>query len=402
VIRGRIAALLGILLVALSLRTAVASLSPIADQVSHDVPLSALTLGVIGAAPPIIFALAGFFVPRLVRALGLDATILVASITMTVGLLLRALAPNTVVLVVSTVIALIGAGIGNITLPPAVKRYFPDRIAPLTSAYSVLLSIGTALPALLAVPVATGLGWRASLAVWFVVAAFGIAPWIVSAVSQRRIARAAVADADVVPPEVVGRMSRSGIAWAIAVTFAVSSINVYAAFAWLPKLLVQTAGQSPGAAGALLSLYAIMGLPVSLLIPFLATRVRPVGILIFTGVVGFVASDIGLIFAPAAAPILWILLGGVGQLLFPLSLYLINARTRTHAGSAALSGFVQAIGYTIAVLSPILFGLFEQWTGGWTVSLVFLMVLTLIAVPAGFVLSRPHFVEDDLTRRITS
>ena len=398
-IRGRIAALLGILLVGLSLRTVVASLSPIAGQVAHDVPLSALALGIIGAAPPIVFALAGFLVPRLVRAVGLDVALLLATIAMSVGLLARALAPNPAVLIASTVLALIGAGIGNIMLPPAVKRYFPDRIAPLTSAYAVLLSVGTALPALLAVPVATGFGWRASLAVWFVVALFAVAPWIINAVRQRRASVRAAASDDIVEtePAIEGRMVRSSIAWAIAISFAVSSINVYAAFAWLPKLLVQTAGVNAAEAGALLSLYAIIGLPISLFIPFLATRIRPIGILIMIGVAGFVLSDLGLIFVPTVAPAVWIVLGGVGQLLFPLSLYLINARSRTHAGSVALSGFVQATGYSIAVLSPILFGLFEQWTGGWTVSLVFLMVVTLVAVPAGIALSKPHFVEDQLS-----
>ena len=40
-----------------------------------------------------------------------------------------------------------------------------------------------------------------------------------------------------------------------------------------------------------------------------------------------------------AAPWLWAIIAGLGPATFPLGLTLINLRTRTPAGSAALSGF---------------------------------------------------------------
>ena len=49
---GRTAALLGILLIALNLRTIVAALSPILNLVERDVPLNPVVIGIIGAAPP--------------------------------------------------------------------------------------------------------------------------------------------------------------------------------------------------------------------------------------------------------------------------------------------------------------------------------------------------------------
>ncbi len=53
-----------------------------------------------------------------------------------------------------------------------------------------------------------------------------------------------------------------------------------------------------------------------------------------------------------AAPILWVVVIGLGPSTFPMSLTLIKLRTRTHAGSAALSGFTQGIGYTVACVGP--------------------------------------------------
>jgi CP family cyanate transporter-like MFS transporter len=86
-------------------------------------------------------------------------------------------------------------------------------------------------------------------------------------------------------------------------------------------------------------------------------------------------------------------------LLFPLSLVLINQRTRTHNGSVALSGFVQGVGYIIAAASPLAFGILYQGSGSWTLSILMLAVVTLAAIPAAIILSRHRYLEDDLATR---
>lgn len=50
---GRTLALIGIILVAINLRTAVAAVSPIASEIRADFPMSRAMLGLIGALPPI-------------------------------------------------------------------------------------------------------------------------------------------------------------------------------------------------------------------------------------------------------------------------------------------------------------------------------------------------------------
>jgi len=399
---GRTAALLGILLVALNLRTVVAALSPISKLVSHDVPLNAVVIGVIGAAPPLMFALAGLITPAISRRLGLEFLLLVAVGAMLVGQLTRALAPNSAILVLGTAVALLGAGVGNVLLPPLVKRYFPDRLTQITSLYVVLISFSTSLPALAAVPVATAFGWRASLGVWAALALTAVVPWIIAARAHARalrLARESDDDAVESEPALESTLFRSPVAWAIMITFSVSSINVYAAFAWLPSLLVDTAHVSAGTAGSLLALYAITGFPAALVVPAIAVRLKNVGILIYVAAVAMVISDFGLLLLPTVGTAVWVVFGGFGGLLFPLALLLINRRTRTHAGSVALSGFVQGVGYIIAAVSPLAFGLLHQATGSWSASIIFLLVASLSCVPAGIILSRNRFVEDDLVGR---
>ena len=82
-----------------------------------------------------------------------ERALLLAAALMAIGQVARALAPNAILLVSATVVTLVGAAIGNVLLPPVVKRYFPDRITQVTTIYAVLISMSTALPALLAVPI---------------------------------------------------------------------------------------------------------------------------------------------------------------------------------------------------------------------------------------------------------
>lgn len=399
--RGRTLALVGILLVAINLRTGVAAISPIAHLISGELHLDSVLLGVIGATPPLAFALTGILAPQLARRVGLEAAMLISVIAMVIGHLGRTLAPNGSLLVAATAVTLLGAGAGNVLLPPLVKRYFPDRTGLTTALYVTIMSIGATLPAVIAVPVAGAVGWRGSLAVWACTASVAAIPWLAELARRRgRELPADRADALVAAeaePALAARMSRSPTAWAMAGMFAATAIGAYAIFAWFPALLVDTAGVSESQAGLLLGLFAIMGFPTALAIPVLAARLRSMTPLIVAGLVFFVVGYLGLLLAPGAAPVLWVAFVGLGPLFFPLALVLINLRSRTQAGSVALSGFVQGIGYVLGAAGPFVVGLLHSATEGWTAPLVFLLAVLVLAFPALILLARPRFVEDELT-----
>ena len=98
---------------------------------------------------------------------------------------------------------------------------------------------------------------------------------------------------------------------------------------------------------------------------------------------------------PTWATWLWVALVGLGPLLFPLTLVLINLRSRTHSGAVALSGFVQSVGYLIVAIGPLAVGLLHDATGGWTVPLLFLLASAVPAAVAGLVVARPRYFEDE-------
>ncbi len=396
---GRTAAILGILLIALNLRTAVAAISPIVTAVSADIPLGAVALGVLGTLPPVAFALSGLVAPLVSRRIGLEATLVLACVAMILGPLLRAVAGNYPVLLAGSVVALAGMGFGNIMLPPVIKKYFPDRIGQLTAAYATLMAISIAVPPLIATPVAAAAGWRVAVGCWALLAVAALLPWIVVLAKARRAEGSETAGVVSVAgprPELLGRMIHSRTAIALAIAFSVTAFNIYAFFAWLPELLRERAGATPAEAGALLALLGIMGLPLALVTPILATRVRNVGALVGVGVALFVAGYLGLLFVPTVVTWLWVVLVGLGAVIFPLCLALIGLRARSHDGAVALSGFVQAIGYASGAFGPLLLGILHDVSGGWTVPLLLVLGTSAVGIVPTVLLRRPSYVEDEI------
>src|SRR4051812_47547270 len=393
---GRVAALLGIVLVAFTLRQAVAAMSPILGDIRADIPISDIGVGLLGTLPPILLAASGFIAPRVARGLGLDGGIVLALLLMTLGHLVRAFAPGFAVLLVGSVVALAGTGIGNVLLPPIVRRYFPDRVALLTAVYACIVGVSTAVPAALAAPVAERIGWRFSLGVWSVTSVVALVPWLVILARERRRRRSDAVAVEPPPAALVTRLWRSRVALSITVVFSTSTICTYACFAWLPEILGDIAGSTPTEAGVLLAVTGLISVPGALVAPLLVARLRNVGWLIAAGVASFVLGYLGLLLAPATLTLLWVLLIGSGSILFPVSLVLINVRTRTHGGTVALSGFAQGVAYALGALGPLLVGLLHDVSGGWTLPLLFLLVFALVATIPAITLAKPTLVADEL------
>ncbi|GGD90444.1 MFS transporter [Microbacterium murale] len=426
--QGRALAVLGILLCAFSLRSAVASLSPLFDHVAADFPVSSAVVGLIGTAPPVCFAIFGLLTPLLERRLGLERVTVIALIAIAAGLVLRGFSVDAITLLLSTALIFAGVGMGNILLPPLVKKHFPDRLGVMMTLYTTAMALSTFVPPLVAVPVADATGWRFSLAMWGVFALAGSIPWIlmllrgrtegapVPAAREERPAReTSTSDADAPEPatlvtgpiavapansRVFARLVRLPLAWAIAVVFGTSSTMAYVSFAWLPTILIDRTGVSASVAGLLLSLFAFMGLPASLVVPVLVVRFQATRPLFLVAVVCGVLGLAGLIMLPSAALVgLWVALFGIVGVLFPLALVLISVRARTPETAVALSSFVQSAGYIGAAAFPLLLGIMHDQTGDWLVPLLIIGAVLVVVIPFGLIAGRRQTIEDAWERR---
>ncbi len=389
-------AAVSIVVLALTLRIAVASLSPLLAVIGRDFAVPAAVVGLIGMAPPVAFALSGMVTPSIERRLGLERTMLIAALFAAATLSLRAAAVDAATLLAATAGVFAAVGVANVLLPTVVKKYFPTRIGLMTTVYSTAMAVATFTPPLVAVPLAGAVGWRGSFATWALVAIVAVVPWI--ALTLR--ARASRADVLEEPrAAVLSRIIRVPQTWALVATFSVNSAVAYAMFAWLPSLLIDVAGVDAAEAGGLLALFSFMGLPVSLLVPLLAARLGRTTPFYVVAVVGGLAGVVGMLVAPTAATVLWVVLIGVPPLMFPLALTLFGLRTRSHETAVALSGVVQSVGYGIAALMPLAIGVTHELTGGWTVGLIILGAAITMVVPAAFVMARSETIETAWERR---
>lgn len=398
---GRSLAVIGVILVAFNLRTAVTAMSAIMDHIGEDIVLTDTALGIIGMLPPLMLAAGGLLGPVLTRWVSLELNLVVSILVMIAGHIMRSMATGFSGLLLGSIVAMLGMGVGNVLLPAVVKQYFPDRIAVMTSIYAMLFSVSTATPGAVAPVVAQAADWRTALFLWAVVAAVALPPWIGLLVQQRKRNRlAAAATSQVLAPDARPRINlwRSKTAWGLLLMYGLASLNGYAMLAWLPEILLDTTSVSSVEAGVLLSAYAITAGPLALIVPAIAIRLRNPGVLAYVGASTFIVGYMGLMFTPGFLTAIWVLTAALGTGLFPVMLALINARTRTPSMTAALSGFVQGLGALVSVAGPLVVGILHDFSGGWSMPYLFLVCTAIGILLSGMLLRGSRFVDDEVQR----
>ncbi|MCV7193437.1 CynX/NimT family MFS transporter [Mycolicibacterium brumae] len=375
-----------VVLAALNMRPVVNSVGPVLGDIRADLGTSAVWAGVLTMLPVLCFSGAGLAAPWLARRLGLGRTIAVALAVLTVGAAVRVLGGPGVVLA-GTLAACAGIALANVLIPVVIKGSFPTRIGVMTGVYSAALQGGGALGSAGTPFLADALGgWRPALASWAVLAALAWLFWVLGA---NRIE-------DIRPAETargsgVRGLLRNPLAWTVTVFFGCQSFLAYVIFGWLPEVFIDN-GISQRSAGLLLGLISVLAVPVSLfIIPLAAQRRSQSGWIIAMGVTG-IAGIVGLLVAPAAAPVLWSLLVGFGLSAFSMALAVIALRARDAETTASLSGMAQGIGYLFAGLGPLMFGVLHEVTGSWTVPWLMVLAVYLVQVGAGTLAGRDRQV----------
>jgi MFS transporter, CP family, cyanate transporter len=390
---GGVLVLAGMLLVALNLRAAITSLGALLDEVRSGLALSGVMAGFVTTLPTIAFAVFGALAPWLVRRFSPARVLVAAMAALAVGQALRLATGSALVFVATSALALAGIAVANILLPMVVKQHFPHRTGLVTGAYTVALTAGASVAAAAAVPVAHAAGsWRAGLGVWAVVAAVAVLPWLPSALRRaagnRRSATRAAAGSPIRP-------ARTRLGWAMALYFGAQSLSGYAVMGWLAQLF-RDAGFAPQNAGLLLAGVTAVGVPVALVMPTVAARLRTLRPLVLGLSTAMGLSYVGLALAPHDGALLWVALLAVGQGAFPLILAAIGLRARTADGTVALSAFAQSTGYAIAALGPLLVGLLYEATGGWMAPIGVLLAALAVQTASGLGFARPRFIEDEI------
>ncbi|WP_428934633.1 MFS transporter [Streptomyces sp. ACT015] len=380
----------GLLLAALNLRMAVASVGPVLSDIERGQPLSATATGVLTTIPVLCFGGFAFATPALVRRWGMHRLLGATMLLLGIGVLAR-LQPSTAALFTGTVVAGASIAVANVLMPGLIKHDFAHRSALMMGLYTTSLFIGAAAASGLTVPLenALGTGWRQALALWALPALAAFLLWLPQA-GRHRPPRPAdrLPAAAAVRGTLVRDLARDRTAWAVTVFMGTQSLGYYALLSWIPSLL-QDSGMSAGQAGWMLSFSTFPGFTASLLTPALGRRPAGRAPAVAATVVLCGAAYAGLAFAPVPLAYLWMVLLGLGQgaaISLALSFIVWCAPDAAHA--SALSTLAQGTGYLVAALGPFGLGAIHGLTDGWTVPMAALGAVLAAQLAAGLLAAR--------------
>jgi MFS transporter, CP family, cyanate transporter len=384
--------MVGILVLAINLRAAIASLPPVFPDLSAALHLSSASISVLAAVPVLCFGLFSGLAAPLSRGFGEERMLLAALVLLAGGLLLRGALPGAM-LFPGTVLAGGAIALMNVLLPSLVKRRRPEQAGLIIGSYLLMLSGGAVIASLIAVPVFEaaggahgGGGWpvRLTLGMWALPALAAAVVWLPQTRYRTRPGPAMPAAGR------VGRLAvhRHALAWQVAAFMGLQSLVYYASLSWLPTMF-QSRGVSATAAGGLLALMNLGNAVTAMLVPVLAHRARDQRLLVTITVLATATGLAGTVFAPTGGAAFWTLLLGLGQgASLGLGIFFTMARAPDPAAAASLSAFAQSSGYMIAAAGPLAVGFLHAATGGWTVPVLALLGVAVLMQWAGLLAGR--------------
>ena len=381
----------GIVVLGFNLRPAAVSVGPVLDELTASLGMSSTVAGVLTSLPVVAFGLVGAAAPAAARRVGAHRLTLAALLAVVAGLGLRPWTTSVPLFLALSLVAVSGMATANVLLPSLVKLHFPERVGAMTAMYTTALAVGLTCSSVLTVPISHQFspdGWRFGLVTWAVTALVAAVPWLGLIWHDTR-------PADAPHRWRLAQVARTRLGWAMAALFGLQSLQAYSIFGWFAQLY-RDAGFSAQTAGLLLGTITGITIPLSFVIPVAAGRLGNPTRLLLALMACYPVGYVGLLVAPAGGAWLWALLVGTGTTTFPLVLTLIGLRARTAAGTAALSGFTQSVGYLISVLGPFVVGVLYDATSGWTAPLLFLMAMCVPQVLVGVYAARPRYIEEEL------
>ncbi len=383
--RAQSGLLAAILLVGLTLRPTLTSVSPLLSAIRHASGMSYQLASMLTVVP--VLTMGGFALltgPVLGRWLSERAGIAAGLATIGLACALRFFVTDAAWLITSAGVAGCGIAVIQALMPGVIKQHYAARTPAAMGIYSAAIMGGGGLGAALSPLVANRLhDWHAGLGAWIGLALVSLVLWC-------RARRPAAA------PRRTAMASKSGFvrqrrAWLLALYFGLIN-SVYASMvAWLPAFYMQH-GHGAQESGALLACMTACQVVAALALPWLARRNPDRRPWLMLGMLLMLVGILGCIVSPARGAVAWV--GAVGLGLggsFALSLVLTldHLDHPEHAGK--LSAFVQGVGFMIAAVSPFATGWIRDISGSFSPAWIALAVnaAVLIAMswrfdPAGY------------------
>ena len=348
--------ILGVIFLSLILRTPITSVGAILGPLKSILDINNTVAGFITTIPLIAFAIFSPMVAKLSNKAGLEKTLLLAVITISIGLALRFYI-NTYVFFLTTFIIGVGITVGNVLLPGLVKKYYPEKLGLMTGFYAVVMNVGAAFAAGISYPIlSTNIGgekFSTGLAVniWLVIAVINI--FVYTAMSKN----SSVSEVKDSHEKVHGYFKYSKM-WTIMLSMGLQSALFYCSVSWFSEIMISK-GFTPETAGLLLSISQFAQFPSTFIVPILADKLHNKLIIPVVITIGYLVSLVGMLYTSGNFVIMLtfiIIFALAGGGSFSYVMYLFSVKSRNESEAADISGLAQSGGYLLAAVFPPLLG----------------------------------------------
>jgi CP family cyanate transporter-like MFS transporter len=153
-----------------ALRLTILAVPPVIPLIHDDLHLSQTQVGILTGLPSLLFAFAAVPGSLLIARTGAVAALVVGLALTAIGSALRGAVNEVLWLYAMTIVMGVGVAIMQVTMPPTVRAWAPQRIGFATAVYTNGLLIGETLPVALMIPLTLTLvgTWQWGFVFWSV------------------------------------------------------------------------------------------------------------------------------------------------------------------------------------------------------------------------------------------
>lgn len=336
-----------IFFVSLNLRPSITSVGPLLDIIQTDLGMSGVTASLLTALPVFCMGLFSILAIKLNKRLGMEKSLLIAMSLIFIATFLRMFVHNSFLLFATALFSGIGIGIAGPLITGFIKKYFPNNHG-LMGVYSVSMVIGAAVASSLSVLTYQRMNesWQHALGFWSILAV----PVFLLLIP---LLNKAEKSTDTLP--ISALFVKNKRVTLFMLFFGCMAAIFYSLTAWLAPI-VQSMGFSYSQSGLILTLFTVIQIPISFLIPILVSKTgnRKVWLLVcsFSEIIGILILLLN--YSPWVATV-FLGIGAGG--LFPLALLLPIQEAKNIEETVSWSAMMQFGGYLLGALGPAFIGL---------------------------------------------
>ncbi|MED1381968.1 CynX/NimT family MFS transporter [Bacillus mycoides] len=381
--------ILALFFVSINLRIGITSISPLLETIRQDLNISNFSVSFLTAIPVFCMGTFALLTGKVIRRYGAEKSIMACLILIGLATCMRAFTFSISTLFASSLFIGIGIALAGPLLSGFIKEKFPTKIGLMIGIYSVGMGTGASLSAGLTIPLQHVLkdDWNMALAFWGVLTIIAIIFWY-PVMKRKKNTSTQDKKNNSLP-------LKNKKAWLFTIFFGLQSGIFYSITTWLAPAN-QNMGVSSEQAGTLITVFTVIQMICSFLIPTLADIYKNRALWLL-GSICFVLAGLSLMIYPLTTPwipsiLLGIGLGGV----FPLALMLPLYETKTSEDASAWTAMMQSGGYIMGGFIPVLAGIARDYFDGYTQIFIIMALLSFILFLLTLVMNKRKRNAEDL------